>query len=249
MYFWLKNNKMKGCLFILLTFLSFNFNYSQTGIGVLLPEASLDVEGNVKFRSIPKINIEEEKFYNKQLLINDKGDVGYYQINKSSDSYNFRETNSVIMTRYIESKVETVTNLDLNLKKDINIYPNQETLMIIDYNIPIIKITPGLIYYSGIKLVKRENNIEEELIDGSRKFTYSEKYSSEAAAGQPVTGRSILVIQNKTNQIKTITIEALGYIELNKGNSIIRFGMYSNNNSNYNWGRGNMIIQVFDKNI
>jgi hypothetical protein len=136
----------------------------------------------------------------------------------------------------------TVDNLNLNMPLSITIPPNYEARMLLSYSTPM-GLTLGLGgFYYGVRALR--NGIE--MPSGSRKVTF-------VPSGTPLFNMTTISSQyldtyvNNTGAPVTINYALNGYIEptLTSGINTIRYNMWSAIDPNYNWGRGNFVIQLY----
>lgn len=242
---------MKIKTLLALCIFSTSLAFGQVGIGVTLPEKELDVKGDIRFRDIQPIhNSPDVSEYDRQLVVSKEGDLATVPIFGEPNAYRLRNVYYKNMNAPVKSNVkETNRQSDLNLGLEIkvSIPPYTESLILIDYSVPIMitaTVDASIFGYLGITFKKDT----AELDQASRKNTLPTHFNM-PAGGFAVSGKAVDAVINKTGKTITHTYKAVGYIEENKQNRMVTFGMYSNTGANYNWGKGAMTIQVFDRNV
>jgi hypothetical protein len=223
------------CLYVLVLF---NVSFSQVGIGTTSPTKDLDVNGEMRVRTLPLQNLS-----NSSLLSTDiNGNLGKISTPVLLDIGSTDATTNVDVT--LSGNGAIVNNLDLGLSIVVNIPANKDGNLVINYSVPIgiSSFTQPSGYY-GIRFLKDGLEIES----GSRKFAF-------------ITGLSIAGMTSVTNTYiesftsspfnRTFTYSLNGYLEqvisVDPSNTY-RFNMWSPSPPNYNWGRSTMSKLVYIK--
>lgn len=214
--------------------------YSQVGIGTLTPEATFDVNKEIKLSGIQTVSNNNEE-YNQVLLSNEEGDLGFAKV-LAKNAYIYRNSYFKKMTAFVW--IGANEQMSLNLPLTIVVPANRVSLVEIAYNIPITGDRQGA---AVIQLQKKTGNgIMTVIKEATRKIVFSRNYNNgPSALGQAVSNSYFDRIENNSSEDLTVTYDVYG---LAFGVSrIVRFGMFANVPlTNYNWGRGALFITVYD---
>ena len=235
-------------------------NTGRVGIGVANPEQSLDVSGNARIRTmVPISTIAETQEYNYKVMANDKGVLAIVPPSTPESVWQFIDNKYSVMTAPVRS-TSVAGNLATNyvplpLQISVVIPPNTQGQIAVNYNIPVLHspATVGSIAYMGLTLYKNVNNGSDvELEMGSRKYTVPAAYNGgiggAGATGLPISGNAVDIVNNATSTPMTIVYKLSGYYESKATNTVVSWGMYDvPGQANYNWGRGAMTVQIFQK--
>lgn len=246
---------MRINILIVLSLFSASFAFGQVGIGVALPEKELDVKGDIRFRDVKPIQDSPAlSEYDRQLVLSKEGDLATVPVFSEPNAYRLRNVYYKNMVNPVKSFTKTTQpgqELNLGLEIEVSIPPYTESLVLVDYSVPMMiyvgtgsTATVVKAGYLGITFKKDK----VELDQASRKNTLP-SYFHTPVAGFAVSGKAVDVVINKTDKTIKHTYKALGYIEANTENKEVTFGMYSATGKNFNWGKGAMTVQVFDRNI
>ncbi|WP_123867364.1 hypothetical protein [Chryseobacterium joostei] len=222
---------------------------NNVGIGTETPSEKLDVEGNARIRTLVDIEGTNQIPRFTRRVMSDANGVLGYEPNISKSTYGLDNIYENAMSNQISTTI-TNGNVPLNLSNTIVVPANTEALIVIDYNIPILK-KGGYVAYMGITLKKSTNGgADVELEQGSRKYT-TPSYSDNSAPAQgfPIVGKAVDHITNNTSSPITIVYKPLGYVEDNI--TTVYFGMWTNSGTgaNFNWGRGSMTVTSYLKSL
>lgn len=247
------SNVLALCIF------STSFAFGQVGIGVALPEKELDVKGEIRFRDLEPIqdspNVAE---YNRQLVLDKEGDLATVPMYSEPNGYRLRNVYYKNMEKAVKTDLLLTSDIDLNLFIEVSVPPKTESLVLVDYSVPVMMMTAIIAEddvkdygYLGITFKKETVGVAKsirELDQASRKNTLAAHYHM-PVAGFAVSGKAVDVLINSTDKTIKYRYIAHGYVEENKTRRVVIFGMYSAGAKNYNWGKGAMTLQVFDRNL
>ena len=232
------------CLFAITT------AFGQVGINNENPEADLDVKGDIRMRLLGN-----PISYNRLILADEEGNLGYNDLGSSSyilKSIYYKPLSQSVSTQLINASGSTNIPIELNLEIELKVDSRTAVAISIEYNLPITAVLPGtsndIPGYMGATLFRRENNIQTELEEGSRKYTLynvPKNYGANKHITMPVSGRATDMIANTTSDFKMFTYSVKGYVE--NGRGTMHFGNFLNASENY--GEGVLVIHVYEKNL
>lgn len=230
--------------FICLSFLIYSSGYSQVGINTTTPTKDLDINGELRIRSLPinktlssvVLSDIDGNIYtnNVKLLIQAETTIASGPVNYSPSS----------------TGNDTKNDINVGLSNTITIPAGTLITIIVNYSVPIGTTTfsEQVNGYAGIRFLKNGT----EAPQGSRKFSFSDLYDpSSGSTGINMFSVSAMYIETIDNTASatdiTITYTLNGYVEQIKTSAITqyRFNMWASSGANYNWGKASMSSQVY----
>jgi len=207
-------------------------SYAQTGIGTDDPQATLDVNGDLRIRSLP------QQDNNIVLTADANGNIG------KSNVFFPTDVDAIVAASNVDRTVNgfaTVNNVNLGLSISITVPPNRAAIVVITYSVPLGTVGSAPEGYYGIRFLR--NGVEAPA--GSRKFTV-QPGSAGASANMVTVGALYTERLASAAVARTFTYSLNGYIEQNEfGNHFYRFNMWSPVGPNFNWGRATISKIVY----
>ena len=219
---------------LLFYFLTFTNAIAQVGIGTTNPTKDLDINGELRVRSLPTLPSDATP-----IASDTDGNFGI------STSFFPSDVGTVVATTNVDFSTNGgfITNdaIDLGLSISVNIPANKEALVIITYSLPVgmSSFTSPAGYY-GARFLR--NGVEEQ--SGSRKFTVNSNASANMVTVSATYTETFTSSPTDTNINYTLN----GYVEQlgsPSGFDTYRFNMWQPNGDNFNWGRATITKQVF----
>lgn len=228
---------MKRFLFSFILLLIYSTTtYAQVGIGTTNPTKDLDIDGELRIRNLPSQPVGNSNL----LTTDDDGNIG------RTSSFLLSNVETDIAAANVDRRVvgvTTVNNVNLGLSVSVTIPANKETIVIINYSVPIglESFTQPARSYYGIRFLK--DGVEAEA--GSRKYTCNINGST----SNMITVSNVFTETFASSPVeRTIVYSLNGYIEQrDSGTHTYRFNMWDPVGTNYNWGRATIIKQVYTK--
>ena len=219
---------------------------AQVGINTVSPTQELDVNGEVRIRTIPEMN-ESPNLLSADAI----GNVGMI-------------TNAKLLREVYVAEAQTPVDLDiptavfrgtidLGLSNSVVIPAGVQATVIVSYTVPLGMNNFGEFAngYYGIQFLR--NGIEAPA--GSRKFSIPHRYRDPAEIALSLSmisvGASYIeTIDNTSNSNDLSVIYSLfGYVEQFYASTLpvqYRFNMYAAPpNDNFNWGRATLVSQLY----
>ncbi|MBC5834698.1 hypothetical protein G6N05_09525 [Flavobacterium sp. F372] len=232
---------MKVNFLILFVVMSTNKMSSQVGINTTAPTKTLDVNGEVRIRTLPVTNASTS------LTVDASGNVG---VSNNYVLYDLVSVDATAAVDYTPPSTATLTKNDINLgiSQTVTIPANKNAKVVVHYSVPMgLATEDDFSGYLGIRFLK--NTVEAE--EGSRKFTIDKQLGSPAEIFQMFAVTTTYTETFAPNASPTVITYALnGYMEMYSTYTTIiptiRYNMWSTG-TNYNWGRATMSVQVFIK--
>ncbi|THV58933.1 hypothetical protein [Chryseobacterium candidae] len=230
----------------------------HVGIGIISPSQNLDVNGNVRFRTVPESNSVVTT--DKIMVLQEDGTAKKVDVKSLQpaekfaldDIYSVTATSPVL--RNIEGTWTTeqkINNIDIGMSQLIVIPPNTSTMIAVNYSVPLgmdgnSQCANNVLNYYGIRFLK--NGVERPA--GSRKFSFP-NLSTSAQVSTVTASYTEQIVNNSTNSLN-ITYSLNGYLEFKSGTitsspCTVKYNMASASGENYNWGKSNMSVQTFKK--
>lgn len=226
------------------------------GIGTSTPTQKLEVNGNIKFNAVPnglsvdnsdRIMVLQSDGTGKKVPLSSLQPAGTYTprgvfVSAPSDPVTYALNQS-----YTSSTI--INNIDLNYSMTVYVPANTSSLIIFNYSVPngltdstgdFLRLNTSGIVYQGVRFVR--NGVEAP--SGSRKFLQN--------GVSTISGIYTETYNNTTSTEVAITFRLDGYIEITSGTNFpsgtyARFNMNKESGQNYNWGKGTLTLQQFDK--
>ena len=209
----------------------------RVGIGTTDPTKKLDVNGELRIRTVP------DSVGNQSILtIDANGNVS--KTNAANASLLANTTGSVATTNVDRTFTApgTDNNIDLGLTQTITIPANTTAKVFINYSVPagISSFTDAKGYY-GVRFLK--DGTEQDA--GSRKYSF---FSGQGVNMTTITNTYFEEIPASAS-IQTITYSLKGYVELydllGQTSQTFRFNMWQPTGNNFNWGKATITAQVY----
>lgn len=229
----------------------------NVGMGTSTPAQKLEVNGNVKFNAVPnatsvdntdRIMVLQSDGTGKKVPLASLQPPNAYT---PRGIFSYQAPNPVLYALNTSYPTQTIIN---NIDIGYNIFTvyipaNTSSLILFNYSIPngltnstgdnLALNTSGAIF-QGIRFLK--DGVEEP--NGSRKFLQT--------GVSCVSGIYSETIDNPTSSLIAIVYSIQGYLEINPGTNLpsgafARFNMNKATGANYNWGKGILTLQQFDK--
>lgn len=224
--------------------------FGQVGINNENPEADLDIKGGIRMRllanPIP---------YHRLILADEEGNLGYNDLGSSSytlKSIYFKPLSQGVSTQLVNASGAANTPVELNLDIEVIVNSRSSVAVSLEYNLPITAVLAGnsndVPGFMGATVFRRENNMQTEIEEGSRKFTLynvPQNYGTTKHVTMPISGRATDRVTNSTSDIKRIVYSVKGYVE--NGRGTMYFGNFVNASENY--GEGVLVIHVYEKKL
>ena len=221
---------------VLISVLFIGRAFAQVGIGIEIPEASLDINVKTQFSDLPDARTKLRE-YNRVLYADKEGNIGYRSLKGSVFYYR----NSYFKT--MNSPISVGNGLaDLGLSISIIIPPYAKQLVELNYSVGVMNGSAG---NASIFLTRTGGLGEEFFYDATRTFSFVSLYASGAdARGRAISNSYYDEVLNETSRSILVTYKVLGKTSRNTA----RFGMWQavGTYPNFNWGRGSFNINVFD---
>ncbi|MBB1139656.1 hypothetical protein [Myroides sp. WP-1] len=224
--------------------------FGQVGINNEHPEADLDIKGDIRMRYLGN-PIQ----YNRLILADEEGNLGYNDLGPSSYSLKsiyYKNLSQSVSTQLVNATGAVNSPIELNMEIEIKVDSRTAVAISMEYNLPVTAVLAGtsndIPGYLGATLFRRENNVQSELEEGSRKFTLynvPKNYGTTKHITMPISGRATEMITNTTSNVKTIVYSVKGYVE--NGRGTMHFGNFLNPSENY--GEGVFVIHVYEKRL
>lgn len=145
-----------------------------------------------------------------------------------------------------------INDVNIGMSVPVVVPPHSEYKIHLNYSVPASETSnnSNVSGYLGIRFLK--NN--EELQVGSRKMALPPQNSGVAARSVHIAANFTDVLVNNTNRPMTFTYTLNGYIQPTTSsylstNYYVRFNMWTEDGYNYNWGYGNVNLQIYGKSI
>jgi len=240
----LLNARKARCLTLIHFFcltLSTPFVFAQVGINTSSPTAMLDVNGEMRIRTMT------ESFGNHILTADAQGMIS------KARSFLLYEANEIIaedaVTRTITGS-ETESEINLQLEALVVVPANKEVKVIINYSVPM-----GTLPYSNppnsyIGATFLKNGIEQPR--GSRKFSilYNASGTLDQISNMGTITNTYIENFDAEAEERIIRYSIRGYIEQHASpgrDYDYRFNMWKKNGENFNWGKASINYQVYVK--
>lgn len=218
---------------------------AQIGIGapIVDPKIQLDVNTQIALPDVK--NTENLDEYNRIIVSDEDGNIGYRT--ELKNHLEFR-------TNYID-KIKTPIKIETSQKNSwikiplflsTTIEAGKSVVVEVNYSMPAFIKSNSLDNNGKIEiLITKSINNEEPIAlqKNSRVITLADSYKfNSSAKGAPISNKYFdRVTNNSTNQITvTYSLEALS-----TANKTVGIGMYAPG-ENYNWGRGMIMMNVYD---
>lgn len=230
----LKKNNIFRLLLLILVFQS--SIYSQVGINTTTPTKTLDVNGELRVRTLPSSSSVTQALY-----ADNDGNV------VTSNKYVLTESEAAIASnpvdQYLTGGGTIVNNINLGLSLSVFVPANKTCMVQINYSVPVgIASFSNSTGYYGIRFLK--DGVEYQ--PGSRKYSMIQNGAANMVTVSNVVSETLTPVAFD----RTIVYTLNGYIEKNDGGThTYRFNMWDGNpvNNNFNWGKATMIKLVFLK--
>ncbi|MBQ0117572.1 MAG: hypothetical protein KBS98_06625, partial [Flavobacterium sp.] len=197
--------------------------------------------------------------------VNKINTIGFYffdghewiHLEKKTTEYEFVDNISHVASRAVNTNGRItqnliVNNLNIGMSLPIVIPPKTQYKIYLNYSLPAGETSNNnnISGYLGIRFLK--NGSELQL--GSRKMAIPPQNSGVNARSVHIAASFIDEISNTTNQNMTVTYTLQGYIQPTTSSYLttnynVRFNMWTNSGYNYNWGYGNMNLQIYGKQL
>lgn len=226
------------------------------GIGTSTPSQKLEVNGNIKFNAVPdavsvdnsdRVMVLQSDGTGKKVPLSSLQPTGTYTprgvfVVSPSDPVKY-----ALNLSYPSATI--INNIDLNYSMTVYVEPNTSSIIVFNYSVPngltdstgdALRLNTSGTVYQGIRFVR--NGVEAP--SGSRKFLQN--------GVSTVSGMYTETYDNNTSTQVAITFRLDGYMEIGGGTnfpsgSYARFNMNKASGQNYNWGKGTLTLQQFDK--
>ncbi|MEZ4802087.1 MAG: hypothetical protein R2797_04885 [Gelidibacter sp.] len=220
---------------------------AQVGIGTTAPTKTLDINGELRVRTLPTMNTS------LNLLTSDaNGNVGKITNAKLLKDIYFKEATGPVNYFVNTTGQFTNDNINLNLDNVVVIPARVKATLIVNYSVPMGNTfrTYQVNGYIGIRFLR--NGVEAPA--GSRKFSMPNTYRNGSnnfyeVVDMVTVGTTFLeTIDNTANNSPlTITYALKGYIEQAYSATQVnyRFNMWASSGDNYNWGKGFISTQLY----
>ncbi|MDM1383678.1 hypothetical protein HX024_13405 [Myroides marinus] len=243
---------MRRVISALMLFYSF-VAIAQVGIGLEDPKAAVHIAKEVKLKDVR--NVEGAMTdYPKHLIADEKGNLAVFTglptdlifknvLTKKMEQYVMIDKNDVKDNKYSEY---TETSLDLNTTLTV---PAHRTYVLeITYSIPSL--------YAGSGNPKGEFGVFIKRKLGAKPFEKINQsvnvFSSPLASATTTTAKGraigytyIDTVSNETDTPLELQYDLYGFTEfINLSNYEVRFGSYTNSGTNYNWGKGVILLTI-----
>ncbi|MDR6457423.1 hypothetical protein J2786_000516 [Chryseobacterium vietnamense] len=226
------------------------------GIGTSTPAQKLEVNGNIKFNAVPNASSVDNSDRIMVLQSDGTGKKVPLSSLQPANTYTprgvFVASPSNPVTYALNQTYPggaTINNIDLNYAISVHVPANTSSLIIFNYSVPtgltdstgnIAQMPTSGFFYQGIRFVR--NGVEAPT--GSRKFRQN--------VVSTISGTYTETYNNNTSSPVYITFRLDGYLELAPGvqfpsGTFARFNMNKASGENYNWGKGTLVLQQFDK--
>ncbi|WP_137905846.1 hypothetical protein [Chryseobacterium sp. 2VB] len=232
--------------------------YAQVGINTASPTQTLDVNGNVRFRTVPQystllptdlVMVLDADGVGKRLPVTALHPPGKYTLD---DVYSIVAANPV--DRDITGSWpfgSQVNNLNIGMTISVVIPANKDVQVVVNYSVPLgmggnFDCANAALLYYGVRFLK--NGIE--MPAGSRKFSFPA--GSNGAKMSTISASYIERIENNSSSDMTVVYSLNGYLELSGTTGspcIVRYNMQSASGENYNWGKATMSAQLYKKDL
>ncbi|REC79355.1 hypothetical protein DRF60_05885 [Chryseobacterium elymi] len=239
---------------------------SQVGINTQSPTETLDVNGNIRFRSVPQyssllsadlIMVLDANGVGKRLPVSALIPPGKYVLD---DIYSIVAVNPIKRNIHgVWNGSQQINNIDLEMTQSIVIPANKDVQVVVNYSIPLGMEIGGAgsecandaLSYYGIRFLKNGNEMQA----GSRKFSFPK--GSNGVKMSTVSAAYVEQIKNTTSTDMTVTYTLNGYLELKSGTvtgtdsspCTVKYNMHAATGENYNWGKGTMTVQLYKKDL
>ncbi len=232
-------------------------NLGNLGIGTNAPAQKLEVNGNVKFNAVPnassvdntdRIMVLQSDGTGKKVPLTSLQPPNTYT---PRGIFRYQAPNPALYALNTSYPTTTIiNNIDIGYNTfTVYIPANTSSLILFNYSIPngltdstgdALRLNTNGYIYQGIRFLKA--GVEEP--SGSRKFLQT--------GVSCVSGIYSETIDNPTSSQIAIVFSLHGYLEIGAGTNFpsgafARFNMNKAVGENYNWGKGILTLQQFDK--
>lgn len=197
---------------------------------------------------VAKINIPGVYFFNGTQWILLEKEISEF---KFVDFISVRASEPVERTGRISNNL-IINDVNIGMSVPIVVPPRSVYKIHLIYSIPASETSnnSNVSGYLGIRFLK--NN--EELQIGSRKMALPPQNSGVSARSVHIGASFTDELINNTNQPQTYTYTLNGYIQPTTASYLstyynVRFNMWTEDGYNYNWGYGNVNLQIYGKSI
>lgn len=226
---------------------------AQVGIGVEDPKAAIHIGQGIKLKDVHNVEGEMTK-YPRHLIADERGNLGVFTGLPTDLVFNNVITKT--MTNIVEiskkdlegDNIYAYTEKSLQLNTTVTVPAGKTYVMEVTYSIP--SMYPQMDNPKGefgVLAKKKEGNANWQVIDKSiRKFSTTHRTAPTASAnGRAIGYVYIDKVINNTDSPLEVVYDLYGFTNyINLSNYKIKFGSFSTNNINYNWGRGLLLVTI-----
>ncbi|MDR2221476.1 MAG: hypothetical protein LBE34_01940 [Flavobacteriaceae bacterium] len=242
---------MRGLISVFLI-LSSLFSMAQVGVGIEDPKAAVHIGKDVRLKDVRNVEGSMEA-YPKHLIADEKGNLAVFT----------GLPTDLVFKNVVTTKMNNIVNIPNDNTKDRNVEYEEASLelstkiVVPAHKTYVLEVTysiPSMHPFSGtpkgefgVFVKKKQGNTEFEKIKKSvRSFSTSYKNANTTTANGRAIGYTYVdTVENNTDKPLEVIYDLYGFTNrINLRNYSIRFGTYTDNSNNYNWGKGLVLVTI-----
>lgn len=248
----LKSKEMRRVISVLMLFYSC-VSMAQVGIGIEDPTAAVHIGKEVKLKDVH--NVEGAMTdYPKHLIADAKGNLAVFTglptdlIFKNVLTKKMEKLVTIDIKDIKDDKYLEYTEKSLDLNTTLLVPAHKTYVLEISYSIPSV--------YNGADnpkgefgvFIKRKlaNKPFEKINQSVNVFSSPLRVANTTTAkGRAISYTYIDTVSNDTDQPLEVQYDLYGFTDfINLRNYEVRFGSYTNSNTNFNWGKGVILVTI-----